>query len=145
MGELCSQVWVLLQGLLRLTASGKKIWTSVVCLCLCVSTWQVKKKTTLMCVICKPHYLDFLTSALIFSLSHVSFCRHTAMLSHHRTAGGKSLTNPRGVSGDGGITGLITSLCLRQDQVEEAPSGWGQANGSGYQIMACHCINPGLV
>lgn len=40
---------------------------------------------------------------------------------------------------------LIRSQRLWQDKVEEAPSGWGQANGSGYQIMACHCINPGLV
>lgn len=40
---------------------------------------------------------------------------------------------------------LITSQCLWQDKVEEAPSGRGQVIGGGYQMVACHCINPELV
>lgn len=37
---------------------------------------------------------------------------------------------------------LIASQGLWNDQAEEAPSGWGQSNGSRYQIMACCCIKP---
>lgn len=75
-----------------------------VCVCFCVCIYLTnKKENSLDFLIRKPHNLNFFF--FLFSARWIIFTEPCQLLpSYHRTASGKSLTNPQGVSGDGGIT-----------------------------------------